>query len=172
MKTTLCIRKDNRGHRYGVEATESAITQVIELVEIGWGQAFVSRGLNRTIVGLVGDVELFDTLNLRAMDGVVQRGTHFHTVQTGQPGPPPGAVHVHVAGVPSARHGHADRGPVRGGDLRADAGIRADGEVGRCQACCAVALSSRVVRPIAFQGLVCRVGDPGRGPERDRPAGS
>jgi 3-deoxy-7-phosphoheptulonate synthase len=34
------------------------------------GQAFVSRGVNRTIVGLIGDVSQFGALNLRGMPGV------------------------------------------------------------------------------------------------------
>src|SRR5207237_5989269 len=36
------------------------------------GDAFVSRGVHRTIVGLVGDVEQFETLNLRAYPGVIE----------------------------------------------------------------------------------------------------
>src|SRR3954454_6647857 len=36
------------------------------------GPAFVSRGVHRTIVGLVGDVEQFETLNLRALPGVTE----------------------------------------------------------------------------------------------------
>jgi 3-deoxy-7-phosphoheptulonate synthase len=82
------------------EATEGAITQVIELVESAGGQAFVSRGLNRTIVGLVGDVELFDTLNLRAMDGVanvVRISTPYKLVSRDHH---PERSTVHVAGVP------------------------------------------------------------------------
>ena len=39
-------------------------------VEASGGSAFVSRGVQRTIVGLVGDVVQFQTLNLRAMPGV------------------------------------------------------------------------------------------------------
>src|SRR3954463_14600848 len=34
------------------------------------GDAFGSRGMSRTIVGLVGDVDHLDTLNLRGMPGV------------------------------------------------------------------------------------------------------
>jgi 3-deoxy-7-phosphoheptulonate synthase len=36
------------------------------------GEAFVSRGVTRTIIGLVGDVEEFHALNLRAMPGVAE----------------------------------------------------------------------------------------------------
>jgi 3-deoxy-7-phosphoheptulonate synthase len=82
------------------DATDGAITQVIELVESAGGQAFVSRGLNRTIIGLVGDVELFGTLNLGAIDGVanvVRISTSYKLVSRDH-------HHdrsvVHVAGVP------------------------------------------------------------------------
>jgi 3-deoxy-7-phosphoheptulonate synthase len=46
------------------------VRAVVALVEAAGGEAFVSRGVNRTIVGLVGDVEQFGTLNLRGMRGV------------------------------------------------------------------------------------------------------
>ncbi|MGH3375799.1 MAG: N-acetylneuraminate synthase family protein, partial [Actinoallomurus sp.] len=51
-------------------ADESDVQAVVTLVETAGGEAFVSRGVNRTIVGLVGDVEQFGTLNLRGMRGV------------------------------------------------------------------------------------------------------
>ncbi|MDX6743172.1 3-deoxy-7-phosphoheptulonate synthase [Actinocorallia sp. A-T 12471] len=52
------------------EATESDIDNVVALVGAAGGEAFVSRGVSRTIVGLVGDVERFGTLNLRGQRGV------------------------------------------------------------------------------------------------------
>src|SRR3954463_10176544 len=52
------------------EAAESDVQAVVARVETAGGEAFVSRGVNRTIVGLVGDVEQFGTLNLRGMRGV------------------------------------------------------------------------------------------------------
>jgi 3-deoxy-7-phosphoheptulonate synthase len=52
------------------EASEEDIESVIDLVRTAGGDAFVSRGVSRTIVGLVGDVEQFGTLNLSAMPGV------------------------------------------------------------------------------------------------------
>jgi 3-deoxy-7-phosphoheptulonate synthase len=52
------------------EAEEADVQAVVTLVESAGGEAFVSRGVNRTIVGLVGDVEQFGTLNLRGMRGV------------------------------------------------------------------------------------------------------
>ncbi|HEY3957386.1 MAG TPA: 3-deoxy-7-phosphoheptulonate synthase [Streptosporangiaceae bacterium] len=54
----------------GAEASETDIDSVVELVRTAGGEAFVSRGVSRTIVGLVGDVEQFETLNLRSMPGV------------------------------------------------------------------------------------------------------
>ena len=52
------------------EATQENIESVVDLVRSAGGEAFVSRGVSRTIVGLVGDVEQFGTLNLRSMTGV------------------------------------------------------------------------------------------------------
>src|SRR2546430_325276 len=52
------------------EATTEDIDAVTELVESAGGSAFVSRGVSRVIIGLVGDVDLFETLNLPAMRGV------------------------------------------------------------------------------------------------------
>jgi 3-deoxy-7-phosphoheptulonate synthase len=54
----------------GPEASETDINSVVDLVRTAGGEAFVSRGVSRTIVGLVGDVEQFETLNLRSMPGV------------------------------------------------------------------------------------------------------
>jgi 3-deoxy-7-phosphoheptulonate synthase len=52
------------------EADEADVQGVVSVIETAGGEAFVSRGINRTIVGLVGDVERFETLNLRGMPGV------------------------------------------------------------------------------------------------------
>jgi 3-deoxy-7-phosphoheptulonate synthase len=51
-------------------ATEEQIRHVTERVEGVGGQAFVSRGVVRTIIGLVGDIESFHGLNLRSLPGV------------------------------------------------------------------------------------------------------
>ena len=51
-------------------ATEEQVARVTERVEESGGQAFVSRGVVRTIIGLVGDIETFHGLNLRSMPGV------------------------------------------------------------------------------------------------------
>jgi len=51
-------------------ATEANINAVVSKVTGVGGQAFVSRGERRTIIGLVGDLDLFEDLNLLAFDGV------------------------------------------------------------------------------------------------------
>ncbi|HET8561012.1 MAG TPA: 3-deoxy-7-phosphoheptulonate synthase [Marmoricola sp.] len=52
------------------DATEEQVRHVTERVESVGGQAFVSRGVVRTIIGLVGDIDSFHGLNLRSMPGV------------------------------------------------------------------------------------------------------
>ncbi len=52
------------------EAGETEVDGVVDRVRAAGGDAFVSRGMTRTIVGLVGDVDRLDTLNLRGMPGV------------------------------------------------------------------------------------------------------
>jgi 3-deoxy-7-phosphoheptulonate synthase len=52
------------------DATDEQITRVTQRVEGVGGQAFVSRGVVRTIIGLVGDIDSFHGLNLRSMPGV------------------------------------------------------------------------------------------------------
>jgi 3-deoxy-7-phosphoheptulonate synthase len=54
----------------GTEAGEAEVEGVVDLVRKAGGDAFVSRGVTRTIVGLVGDIEHLSTLNLRSMPGV------------------------------------------------------------------------------------------------------
>jgi 3-deoxy-7-phosphoheptulonate synthase len=51
-------------------ATDADITNVVTRVNDVGGQAFVSRGELRTIIGLVGDLDLFEDLNLLALDAV------------------------------------------------------------------------------------------------------
>lgn len=51
-------------------AAPQDVDAVVARVEAAGGSAFVSRGVQRTIVGLVGDIAHFTTLNLRAMPGV------------------------------------------------------------------------------------------------------
>jgi 3-deoxy-7-phosphoheptulonate synthase len=52
------------------EATEEDVARVVEKVEAVGGQASVSKGVVRTIIGLVGDIESFHHLNLRSLPGV------------------------------------------------------------------------------------------------------
>ncbi|QVQ54698.1 3-deoxy-7-phosphoheptulonate synthase [Spiractinospora alimapuensis] len=52
------------------EATSSDIDAVTDLVTAAGGEAFVSRGVRRTIIGLVGDAAEFASLDLRAKPGV------------------------------------------------------------------------------------------------------
>ncbi|MEO6711876.1 MAG: 3-deoxy-7-phosphoheptulonate synthase [Mycobacteriales bacterium] len=54
----------------GPEAGPAEIEAVVSLVETAGGSAFVSRGVSRTIVGLVGDIEQFQSLNLASLPGV------------------------------------------------------------------------------------------------------
>src|SRR4051812_21462997 len=56
----------------GPDATAEQLDAVVRTVQGAGGSAFVSRGVHRTIVGLVGDVEQFETLNLRALPGVTE----------------------------------------------------------------------------------------------------
>jgi 3-deoxy-7-phosphoheptulonate synthase len=52
-------------------ATTEQLDAVVETVRAAGGSAFVSRGVHRTIVGLVGDVEQFQSLNLQTFSGVI-----------------------------------------------------------------------------------------------------
>src|SRR6478672_160310 len=52
------------------EATAEDVERVVEKVESVGGEAFVSKGVTRTIIDLVGDIESFHHLNLRSMSGV------------------------------------------------------------------------------------------------------
>jgi 3-deoxy-7-phosphoheptulonate synthase len=51
-------------------ATPRDIQAVVSLVQGAGGEAFVSRGVSRVVIGLVGDIDLFATLNLDGMPGV------------------------------------------------------------------------------------------------------
>ena len=52
------------------EVTQQDIDSVVDVVRTAGGEAFVSRGVSRTIIGLVGDVDSFGALNLRSASGV------------------------------------------------------------------------------------------------------
>ncbi|MET8143268.1 3-deoxy-7-phosphoheptulonate synthase [Sphaerisporangium sp. NPDC005288] len=51
-------------------ATQQDVDAIVDLVATAGGDAFVSRGVNRTIIGLVGDIAQFMNLNLGGMNGV------------------------------------------------------------------------------------------------------
>ena len=53
-------------------ATDADIDAVVDVVTDAGGEAFVSRGEMRTIVGLVGDIERFVDLNIAGMPGVLE----------------------------------------------------------------------------------------------------
>jgi 3-deoxy-7-phosphoheptulonate synthase len=52
------------------QAGSEQVDAVVARVEAAGGSAFVSRGVERTIIGLVGDIAHFQSLDLRAMPGV------------------------------------------------------------------------------------------------------
>ena len=52
------------------EVTQGDIDSIVDVVRSAGGEAFVSRGVSRTIIGLVGDVDHFGALNLRSRSGV------------------------------------------------------------------------------------------------------
>jgi 3-deoxy-7-phosphoheptulonate synthase len=82
------------------DAHPSDVDAVVDRVEAAGGQAFVSRGVSRVIIGLVGDVDAFATLNLPAMRGVgnvTRISTGFKLVSREHH---PDRSVVHVRGVP------------------------------------------------------------------------
>lgn len=54
------------------DATDDEVEAIVAQVESAGGEAFVSRGVSRTIIGLVGDVDQFETLNLSSRPGVAK----------------------------------------------------------------------------------------------------
>ncbi len=52
------------------DATDEQVAHVVDRVEGVGGEAFVSKGVVRTIIGLVGDIDSFHHLNLRTLPGV------------------------------------------------------------------------------------------------------
>jgi 3-deoxy-7-phosphoheptulonate synthase len=86
-------------------ATEEDIARVTRMVEEAGGEAFVSRGKQRTIIGLVGETQTFLSLPLQAMpgvEGVVQIGRPYKLVSA-ESHPEPS--NVHVRGVEIGRKG-------------------------------------------------------------------
>ncbi|MBB6344095.1 3-deoxy-7-phosphoheptulonate synthase [Nonomuraea muscovyensis] len=56
----------------GPEATADDLTSIVAVVQAAGVEAFVSKGVQRTIVGLVGDVTQLDAAALRGMGGVAE----------------------------------------------------------------------------------------------------
>jgi len=80
-------------------ASPQDLAVIVDLVQAAGGEAFVSRGMLRTIVGLVGDVDRFEALNLRSCNGVVD------------------VVSISVPYKLVSREHHAQRSVVRVGDV-------------------------------------------------------
>src|SRR5260370_15699101 len=81
------------------EATAQDVDAVVHIVTAAGGEAFVSRGVSRTIVGLVGDIEQFEALNLRSLRGVTD------------------VVRISVQYKLVSRENHPDRSVVRVGGV-------------------------------------------------------
>ena len=83
-------------------ATDTEIDAVVRRVTDAGGDAFVSRGDTRTIIGLVGDLDRFHGLNLRTLPGVsevVRISTPFKLVSR-QHHPEMSTVYVGETRVP------------------------------------------------------------------------
>ena len=142
------------------DATDEQVANVVGQGRGVGGEAFVSKGVVRTIIGLVGDIDSFHHLNLRTLPGVadvhrisdpyklVSRQHHpdRSTVWVGQPG-----QQVPIGPDTFTLHGRA----VRRGDARADA----RGRRGWRQSAGATILRGGAFKPrtspYAFQGLGC-----------------
>src|SRR4029079_17353784 len=81
------------------DASTEDIGAIVARVEAAGGSAFVSRGVERTTIGLVGDIEQFHSLTLRAMHGVVN------------------VVRVSTPYKLVSRENHPDRSTVHVGDV-------------------------------------------------------
>ena len=156
------------------DATAEDVARVVEKVESAGGEAFVSKGVVRTIIGLVGDIDTFHGLNLRSMPGVadVHRISDPYKLVSRQHHPtaaPSGSAAGPGADRPG--HLHLHRRPVRRGVARADPRGRRDGQ-GRRR-------DDAARRRLQAAHLAVRLpgsrrdgpGDPGRRAGGDRPAG-
>ncbi|MCF6473519.1 3-deoxy-7-phosphoheptulonate synthase [Nonomuraea sp. MG754425] len=82
------------------EATGADVEAIVSVVRTAGVEAFVSRGVQRTIVGLVGDVTQLDATSLRGMAGVrdvMRVSTPYKLVSRENH---PERSTVHVGGVP------------------------------------------------------------------------
>ncbi len=55
----------------GPSATESDLEAVVRNIEFHGGQAFVSRGVTRTIIGVVGTEAVLETIDVLGLPGVI-----------------------------------------------------------------------------------------------------
>ncbi|MGP3954935.1 3-deoxy-7-phosphoheptulonate synthase [Nonomuraea sp. 3N208] len=84
----------------GPEATSADLASIVEVVQAAGVEAFVSKGVRRTIVGLVGDVTQLDEASLRGMRGVrdvMRVSTPYKLVSRENH---PERSTIHVGGVP------------------------------------------------------------------------
>ncbi|SDI72565.1 3-deoxy-D-arabinoheptulosonate-7-phosphate synthase [Actinokineospora alba] len=86
------------------DATEADVAAVVDQIESADGQAFVSRGVRRTIIGLVGDVDRFAEMDLDRLKGVssVRRITAGYKLVSREQHP--ARTTVQVGGVPIGPH--------------------------------------------------------------------
>src|SRR5687767_5705047 len=78
------------------QATESDVARVVGAVEEAGGECFVSRGKNRTIIGLLGDTQRFVSLPLAGLplvDEVIRVGKPYKLVAA-EARPTPSKVQV------------------------------------------------------------------------------
>ncbi|MFI7447033.1 3-deoxy-7-phosphoheptulonate synthase [Nonomuraea sp. NPDC049714] len=84
----------------GPEATGDDVVSIVGVVRTAGVEAFVSKGVKRTIIGLVGDVTQLDPASLRGMPGVrdvMRVSTPYKLVSRENH---PERSTVHVGGVP------------------------------------------------------------------------
>ena len=113
-------------------ASTADLDAVIRHVEGAGGTAFVSRGVSRTIVGVVGDDDVLETVDVGLLPGVgevVRITAPYKLVSSGEPRPHNDRLGRRRAG--RAGHVHAHRRAVRGRVGRADPGRGAAGPAGR-----------------------------------------
>ena len=138
------------------EATQEDVSAIVDLVRSAGGDAFVSRGVSRTIVGLVGDVDQFGALNLRSRSGVldvvrisvpyklISREHHSERSVIRVGGVPIGPDTLTVIAGPCAVETPSRRSPPPGWPRRPG------------RRCCAAARSSRAPPPTPTRGSAKR----------------
>ena len=144
-------------------------------VESVGGEAFVSKGVVRTIIGLVGDIDSFHHLNLRTLPGVadVHRISDPYKLVSRQHHPERSTVWVGRAGhqVPiGPGHVHLHRRPVRRREPPSRPSRRRGWRSRPAPRSCAAARSSRARRRTPSRASARRAGDPRRRPRGHRAA--